>query len=660
MNDLMIKALIENDIETVRDNLDEAIRPQLEAVLSSGLGESVSLLIKAALQPPNRRSFLEHIVKDVFEKRREFFQEMQRALSKHLEGAFFVIYEHLASKVNDTERKELHFGCTKIAYSLANERVVRSLARNNNDFSKDEWISLLMGVSSHCSNCQERCRLFTQAMEKLMTFELSKSDWLRILYNIACYGTVSMVNLTAKSANDQQWRKGELYWTAMFYALLFGRKEFIKQLLTKEMSQAEIDFGRTDFKSPNLGLDFLTVASAMQSFDNNNRTLGSNIIEMLVARAGYTRQEVRDHCVTHRRYVILKEMFNNEVFPTGDESEALPPEHLKSWKIYNKNVEEQLDAISINERFLVKSEVERFMIYLPDYLENQHDLLRSLSPDLRLSDDDSRLNSSLQFLLYLNEELEGNCKLFGSVAKGNKIGAFNEFDVQVVQGEDLPRNEFMTQLKSIVDRYDGDQSEVTLTKSGACIVLKDVYGTTTIDVIPVVPVAGLVDCTNELRAQIDTILEEKPSGWIKFINWIVLDGHFIYENPSQCGERGEVEAVKMTKYLEFVGDQSAKIDRYFRKDTNCRLFKGLKRNLICSLKIIAKRLRVIGVKSFTIENAVNVHKYCESNFELDLYQILSLPSLKCHFQEKIDFLSWNHQIKNPKKNKTDDGIPLQH
>ena len=668
---LIMSHSVNNDVRDYilnRLNFSEDLKLQIEDIEKKE-PKTVNLLIKSAFHSNTYPDLFQHICYNVFLSNREIFcLSLKQAITLGLSHLFIKVYDHLMCD-ESLPLHDVQFTFLQMAYETANEDIIDKLSRSSVIISEKELFKLLIAVSSLSENKPARLKVFTQLWEKINSItSLNKIEWLRLMYTIARDGFVDLVNISVERLSQN---KAKLKWAAMFYALLYGRSDFIKSVM-ENLTPEELKFGRK-FRSPNLNIDFLTVSITIHS--------GKKIVKLLRRYDIFTRKEIEDICVEFRRRSLLEALeFNKEIDESKDYvCSKCPPKGLQERTVFNKKFEDQMPSVDINQETLTKTQIESYFLPVPCTVQRNNHKLRNLTEDLSFCESEcdnccQRLNRSLRFLQFVQNRLGKGClKLFGSVPKGTKIWQYNECDLQCeMEGdgnEEEPvefRKNFLKLMDSVLMDFETNGTsnlpkvELFLSKSGACLLQKDLIDNqcNSYDFIPVVPV-GNVDCVSKMRETVHYLRKTKPCGWIKQFDWILLDCHFQYENPFIV--KKQVPALKMTKFVEFCGDNTIHINRYFSEEVEPIFYQGYNRDLICSIKIITKLAEIEGVKSYTIENVFRSQSKSVSGFaDQDIYSITQNPSLKRNFESRIDYLEWKDDIMNPENSREIDyyEVPL--
>ncbi len=257
------------------------------------------------------------------------------------------------------------------------------------------------------------------------------------------------------------------------------------------------------------------------------------------------------------------------------------------------------------------------------------------------------------------------CNLKGSAAKGTKIFAYNEFDMEVllhsVQDDQTRTLAFRTTFLEAIEEALGviwsqnpdrlpndfrnvhqpicrDRPQLRMTKSGACIV--QIYVDSdgkkqfiTYDIVPKFKIEG-VDAHDRMKREMRNLYENKPSGWRKAIFHIIQNNSFYFQNEQELNWHD----YKVIKLINFGPSDQFNCMEYFPyKSTSLLTDEDI--YIIRATKVLKDLSESEGPKSIVIENVVR-NMSMRLSHQLSLFYGMKHPQIKGYFMNKINYTLW--------------------
>ena len=341
---------------------------------------------------------------------------------------------------------------------------------------------------------------------------------------------------------------------------------------------------------------------------------------------------------------------------TKDESEkvAFIPT-LEQYKFMPKDSLEQINVLDVTmDELLYEEHVAIHQLVMPCCLKNIKfgENLRNLTVNNceRRCDNAKgceRAQLSLDFLKCLSHQedfKEGQFLFVGSVPKGTKVDRFNECDVQIRFKEDpyeMTENRcgFMDKLLTFSDER-GDNCKAYLTKSGGCIIETKEDQINSYDFVPMI-YAGKVNLCREMRNQLQRLKNCQLDGWKEMYRKAICNSVLFFENPEFANT--ECEAYKVIKFSNLDG-VCFKIELFIPDKLMWEEIDDEKRKVITSVKILAQKLGLRAVKSYTIE-IITLLITLTGKISRDMYNVVQFPTLKRHFKKRINYAQWDLLLK---------------
>ena len=412
----------------------------------------------------------------------------------------------------------------------------------------------------------------------------------------------------------------------IFYCIIFGKDKWVIQLL-KKIDANEI------YKFTSLGLN-LTLVEALIVND-------SIPIKKAFSKANIMCQIELDLPINNKIRNNVMAKYN---IPTLEKYQFMPKNKLEHINM----LEERVGEI-------------KYQKHIGIHQLKSPCCLKSVKPGMNLREFKAmpcdvnceningckRTVKSLKFLkdLSLQEDfVKGEFLLFGSVPKHTKVDRYNECDVQIRFTKDASlltdkREQFMDKLQLYVNNK-GNKYQVYTTKSGACIIETRRRCINSYDIIPMTH-AGYVDLCAQMRNQLIKIRKCELEGWREIYNKILCNSIIFYENPEHANKL--CASYKVNKLTNLNG-KCFKTELYVPSKI-CDELNKEQRQVITSVKILAQKLGLNDVKSYSIETITRLVKLT-GKISRDMFTIMKFPTLKWHFKDKINYTKWELWMKN--------------